>query len=188
MDAPRSRSYLPEETTALVPVGGDRRWRTMESINERELIFKFLFDMKSDLNALKEQVRALAAGSRCAAPCHRSYREELMMPAPAAPPGTMSIRCPSDVDEDVDHTEVEETLSIEDKEKEMIRKALGQAPEPTQERRPGIGDQRTHAVPQDQGIRHPMRSWCRWPSCSAGRGLPGELLVHRRRRGRCDER
>ncbi len=29
-----------------------------------------------------------------------------------------------EVDEDVDHTEVEESLSLEDKEKELIRKAL----------------------------------------------------------------
>ncbi|MBK7286048.1 MAG: helix-turn-helix domain-containing protein [Flavobacteriales bacterium] len=36
----------------------------------------------------------------------------------------MSIRMPDEVDEDVDHTEVEESLSLEDKEKEMIRKAL----------------------------------------------------------------
>jgi transcriptional regulator with PAS, ATPase and Fis domain len=52
------------------------------------------------------------------------YRDELMMAAPAAAPGTMSIQMPGDVDEDVDHTEVEETLSIEAKEKELIRKAL----------------------------------------------------------------
>jgi transcriptional regulator with PAS, ATPase and Fis domain len=39
-------------------------------------------------------------------------------------PGTMSIQMPGQLDEDVDHTEVEETLSIEVKEKELIRKAL----------------------------------------------------------------
>jgi transcriptional regulator with PAS, ATPase and Fis domain len=124
VDALSLRSYLPEETSALVPVGGTGGGGTMDSINERELIFKFLFDMKSDLNALKEQVKALSGGQPMPSTMAPVYREELMMAAPAAAPGTMSIQMPGDVDEDVDHTEVEETLSIEAKEKELIRKAL----------------------------------------------------------------
>ena len=124
VDAQTLRSYLPEETSALVPVGGTGGGGTLDSINERELIFKFLFDMKSDLNALKEQVKALSGGQPMPSTMAPVYREELMMAAPAAAPGTMSIQMPGDVDEDVDHTEVEETLSIEAKEKELIRKAL----------------------------------------------------------------
>ena len=124
VDALSLRSYLPEETSALVPVGGTGGGGTVDSINERELIFKFLFDMKSDLNALKEQVKALSGGQPMPSTMAPVYREELMMAAPAAAPGTMSIQMPGDVDEDVDHTEVEETLSIEAKEKELIRKAL----------------------------------------------------------------
>lgn len=124
VDALSLRSYLPEETSALVPVGGTGGGGTVDSINERELIFKFLFDMKSDLNALKEQVKALSGGQPMPSTMAPVYREELMMAAPAAAPGTMSIHMPGDVDEDVDHTEVEETLSIEAKEKELIRKAL----------------------------------------------------------------
>jgi transcriptional regulator with PAS, ATPase and Fis domain len=124
VDALSLRSYLPEETSALIPVGGTGGGGTMENINERELIFKFLFDMKSDLNALKEQVKALSGGQPMPSTMAPVYRDELMMAAPAAAPGTMSIQMPGDVDEDVDHTEVEETLSIEAKEKELIRKAL----------------------------------------------------------------
>ena len=124
VDALSLRSDLPEETSALIPVGGTGGGGTMESINERELIFKFLFDMKSDLNALKEQVKALSGGQAMPSTMAPVYRDELMMAAPAAAPGTMSIQMPGDVDEDVDHTEVEETLSIEAKEKELIRKAL----------------------------------------------------------------
>jgi transcriptional regulator with PAS, ATPase and Fis domain len=124
VDALSLRSYLPEETSALIPVGGTGGGGTMENINERELIFKVLFDMKSDLNALKEQVKALSGGQPMPSTMAPVYRDELMMAAPAAAPGTMSIQMPGDVDEDVDHTEVEETLSIEAKEKELIRKAL----------------------------------------------------------------
>jgi transcriptional regulator with PAS, ATPase and Fis domain len=71
-------------------------------------------------------VRAIASGQALpvtgAAPL---YRDELIIPASGTPPGTVSIRLSGeDAHEDVDHTEVEEVLSLEEKEKEMIRKAL----------------------------------------------------------------
>jgi transcriptional regulator with PAS, ATPase and Fis domain len=124
VDVKTLRDYLPEESTALVPAsaGGG-----IESISERELIYKFLYDMKSDLNALKEQVRSLVAGQPMpAANMPPVYREELFIPPSAPAPGTVSIRMPGETDlpEDIDHTEVEESLSLEEKEKEMIRKAL----------------------------------------------------------------
>jgi transcriptional regulator with PAS, ATPase and Fis domain len=124
VDVKTLRDYLPEESTALVPAsaGGG-----IESISERELIYKFLYDMKSDLNALKEQVRSLVAGQPMpAATMPPVYREELYIPPPAPAPGTVSSRMPGETDlpEDIDHTEVEESLSLEEKEKEMIRKAL----------------------------------------------------------------
>jgi transcriptional regulator with PAS, ATPase and Fis domain len=124
VDAKTLRDYLPDESTALVPAsaGGG-----IESISERELIYKFLYDMKNDLNALKEQVRALVAGQPMpSAPMPPVYREDLFIPPAAPAPGTVSIRMPGETDlpEDIDHTEVEESLSLEEKEKEMIRKAL----------------------------------------------------------------
>ncbi|MFN6116553.1 MAG: sigma-54 interaction domain-containing protein [Flavobacteriales bacterium] len=124
VDVTTLRDYRPEESTALVPAsaGGG-----IESISERELIYKFLYDMKSDLNALKEQVRSLVAGQPMpASTMPPVYREELFIPPSAPAPGTVSIRMPGETDlpEDIDHTEVEESLSLEEKEKEMIRKAL----------------------------------------------------------------
>ena len=126
IDSKTLRSYLPEENTSLVPVASGNGGGSIDGINERELIYKFLFDMKSDLSALKEQVKALASGGGItAASLPQPYREERYIPATTAP-GTMSIRMPEDADdhEDVDHTEVEETLSLEEKEKELIQKAL----------------------------------------------------------------
>jgi DNA-binding NtrC family response regulator len=119
------RRYLPEEVTALIPAGSNGRSAGGEGINERELIFKFLFDMKNDLNALKEQVQALTNGQVIPpGPKVAGYREDYFIP-PVNQPGTMRIHMPEEVtDEDVDHTEVEESLSLEEKEKEMIRKAL----------------------------------------------------------------
>jgi transcriptional regulator with PAS, ATPase and Fis domain len=126
VDAKTLRQYLPDQSTALVPTGALGGGAGAESINERELIFKFLFDMKSDLNALKEQVKAMAGGQPMAAPIPPVFREEhLYMPQSMPAPGTVSILPHNTTsDEDVDHTEVEESLSLEEKEKEMIKKAL----------------------------------------------------------------
>jgi len=116
------RSYLPEETTALVPTGAGKPG--LESLNERELIFKFLFDMKNDLNALKEQVRVLMTGQPLAAPV-APVVPEIVLPIQGTPTGTMSIQMPrSEEPHDVEHTEVHESLSLQEKEKELIKKAL----------------------------------------------------------------
>ncbi|HOZ40683.1 MAG: sigma-54-dependent Fis family transcriptional regulator [Flavobacteriales bacterium] len=124
VDSRTLRHYLPEEVSGLVPMGVSSNVPgSLDSINERELIFKFLFDMKSDLNALKEQVKALSSGQPLPTNIQPTFRDELIMPQSTVP-GTMSIQMPGQLDEDVDHTEVEETLSIEVKEKELIRKAL----------------------------------------------------------------
>ncbi|MBX2973786.1 MAG: sigma-54-dependent Fis family transcriptional regulator [Flavobacteriales bacterium] len=127
VDANTLRQYLPDQSTALVPAGGSLSAASADSINERELIFKFLFDMKSDLNALKEQVKALSGGQPMPMPTPMApvYREEpLYMPQAMPAPGTVSIIPQGRPDEDIDHTEVEESLSLQEKEKEMIRKAL----------------------------------------------------------------
>ncbi|MBP7408881.1 MAG: sigma-54-dependent Fis family transcriptional regulator [Flavobacteriales bacterium] len=125
IDIATLRTYLPAETTALVPVPGTASGGGLEGINERELVFKFLFDMKNDLNALKEQVKALAGGQPMPMPMAPVYRDELLMPTVQQPQGTVSIVPASQaMHEDVEHTEVEETLSIQEKEKELIAKAL----------------------------------------------------------------
>src|SRR5690606_15789412 len=109
--------YLPKETTALVPSTHSEGGRSAEGINERELIFKFLFDMKNDLNALKEQVRLLGS-DRSIVPPATAYPEKLYYAN--GPESGMSIRMPGDEDEDVDHTEVEESLRLEEMERELI--------------------------------------------------------------------
>ncbi|MBL7962375.1 MAG: sigma-54-dependent Fis family transcriptional regulator [Flavobacteriales bacterium] len=125
VDAKTLRQYLPDESTALAPLGANGGGG-VDGINERELIFKFLFDMKSDLNALKEQVKAFTGGQPSPGVVPPLYRDDVFIPPPSTPPqGTVSI-LPAGVsaDEDVEHSEVEESLSLEEKEKELIRKAL----------------------------------------------------------------
>ena len=119
------RKYLPAESTALVPAGAAAKGGSMDSVSERELIFKFLFDMKSDLNALKEQVKAISGGQPLPTMVHGMPQDEILLPH--APPayGTVSIVPKGQaVNEDIAHTEVEETLSLTEKEKELIVKAL----------------------------------------------------------------
>lgn len=122
IDVETLAGYLPKENTGLVPTGFAGSGQNAESISERELIFKFLYDMKSDLNALKEQVRILSSGHSMPPPASPGYPEKLLY-AHGPEPG-MSIRMAEEENEDVDHAEVEESLSLEDKEKELVRKAL----------------------------------------------------------------
>ncbi|MCI1752378.1 MAG: sigma-54 dependent transcriptional regulator [Flavobacteriales bacterium] len=122
IDAETLAGYLPKENTALVPTSSTGGGGNSEAINERELIFKFLFDMKNDLNALKEQVRVLGNGQQRMPTTGPAYPEKLLYAH--RPESGMSIGMHDTEDEEVEHTEVEESLSIEDKEKELVRKAL----------------------------------------------------------------
>ncbi|MCB9193361.1 MAG: sigma-54-dependent Fis family transcriptional regulator [Flavobacteriales bacterium] len=124
IDAATLRQYLPEEAGSLLPaVAG----KATEGINERELLYKVLFDMKTDLNDLKALVHGLMQDKPVdPALVQRVYEEPLVIPHMASPSGTMQIHMPRtrDEEQDVEHTEVEESLSLEEKEKELIRKAL----------------------------------------------------------------
>lgn len=122
VDATTLAHYLPKDNTALVHAPQQENAGNGDAINERELIFKFLFDMKNDLNALKEQVRSLAGVPTRTPMANGPFPDQLIFSHP--PESAMSIRLPHEADLDVEHTEVEESLSLEDKEKELVRKAL----------------------------------------------------------------
>jgi DNA-binding NtrC family response regulator len=110
-----------------------------ESISERELMYKFLFDMKKDLTELKKLVIDIARGTQNinlsadqSAAVTRLYQEvyeETSSPArilapPSVHPDHTQLSNPSNQDEFEDHIELEESLSLEDREKELIQKAL----------------------------------------------------------------
>lgn len=124
IDANTLASYLPRESMALVPASPEAG-QAGDSISERELIFKFLFDMKNDLNALKEQVHMLSSGTPMMASVPPpAYQDPSLLYAHGPTPG-MSIHMPGEAtDQEEEHTVVEESLSLEEKEKELIRKAL----------------------------------------------------------------
>lgn len=134
IDSVALQAYLPAEKENTPAVINDSQ---SESINERELMYKFLFDMKKDLTELKKLVVDLLShgddvrlNSEQAQMLNRVYDDvpetvQRMLP-PAQSPSSPSVYSPSHPDNDAfeEHEEVEESLSLEDTEKELIKKAL----------------------------------------------------------------
>lgn len=134
IDGPRLQSYLPQAEEFFPAVVGVQE----SKIDERELMYKFLFDMKNDLNDLKKLVVELLnnkgdlpLSNDQAAMVNRLYHdinigEQRILPPVSVNPDVMNHSYDDDGDtEDIEiHEEVEESLSLEDREKELIRKAL----------------------------------------------------------------
>ena len=126
------REYLPEVKSNLPMLsngGKASQGKTFES--EREILYQVLFDMRQDMAELKRQVNALMGGEVPVArqTGHYSSRGELaFVPGTqSSTPATLSIRSQKEPDDfEYQDTEeyVEETLSVEEVEKELIRKAL----------------------------------------------------------------
>jgi transcriptional regulator with PAS, ATPase and Fis domain len=133
IDALLLRTYLPiiqENSPALV---GDA---SQEAISERELMYKFLFEMKKDLTELKKLVVELLSQSgnfKISADQHAvidKLYQDFGAPIPSAK-GLISPVIDSAEDEFIDndtsfvaHEEFIESLSLEEREKELIIKAL----------------------------------------------------------------
>ena len=139
------QNYLPaQQTDSRLPMlfgakGNGGNGKTFES--EREILYSVLFDMRRDVTELKKLVNTLMAerGDSAMPTVHHSasvpyYTEQpynLMPSTPASPtinisPLTHATPTITHADEDIQDTEeyVEETLSLDEVEKEMIRKAL----------------------------------------------------------------
>ena len=131
IDAQTFMNYIPSEqdnTPALIE-------DSKENINERELMYKFLFDMKKDLTDLKKLVLEFVSkdgsvnlNSDQKNMISRFYRdvEPNDTPKILPPSNTEKGDFYSEKEEDKYeiHLEVEESLSLEDREKELIKKAL----------------------------------------------------------------
>ena len=131
IDAQTFMNYIPSEkdnTPALIE-------DSKENINERELMYKFLFDMKKDLTDLKKLVLDFVSddgnvnlNSDQKNMISRFYRdvEPADSPKILAPSNTEKSDFYSGKEDDKYeiHLEVEESLSLEDREKELIKKAL----------------------------------------------------------------
>lgn len=123
------KRYLPAENPSNPAVieGG------AESISERELMYKFLFDMKKDLNDLKKLVIEILATNGSVnlsndqeSMINRFYDEVQPVQKMLAPsPNEEQISFVHQHEDSYEaHEEVEESLSLEDREKDLIKKAL----------------------------------------------------------------
>ncbi len=127
--------YLPANEVGLMPISNLTSDQKTFS-NEREILYQVLFDMKKDMNELKKIVHDIVAGNLKASDIVAS--PIINNDAPLTPmvvnqgertaiPIKESLHTPSDITEvDVidDPDYEEETLSLQDVEKDMIIKAL----------------------------------------------------------------
>jgi transcriptional regulator with PAS, ATPase and Fis domain len=132
--AEKLASYLPRETN-LPALYHDNH--SKESISEREILYKVLFDMRKDVNDLKKIVLESAANPAQANDIIRDHANLFegigteLAPTPKEPvvfninPATPAIAAtePEEI-HDVSHETEDDSLSIEKKEKELIMRAL----------------------------------------------------------------
>ena len=132
INATQLKSFLPEHNYSRLPVlsGGAGVVSQTEFANEREILYKLFFDMKKDVNELKKMFYDLLQNPNIAhnhAPVFADELKEYNSNNGNVLPGTSSqpvILHQGNINDIHQHEDVEESLSIMDKEKELIIKAL----------------------------------------------------------------
>ncbi len=137
IDAFILQNYLPSEHGVNLPMPVAQPGQSTD-FSERELLYKVLFDLKKDMNEMKKIVGTLLKGGK---ENFSNEQQEFISTFYGDNPGatqTMPVRSANQPvkfsddeltivshDHDISHTiEIEESLSLEDKEVEMIKKAL----------------------------------------------------------------
>ncbi|MER3497657.1 MAG: sigma-54-dependent Fis family transcriptional regulator [Chitinophagaceae bacterium] len=125
------RKFLPQHNENRLPVLANTNGQPHEFANEREILYKLFFDMKKDVTELKKMfLEVLQNPSLVAQNQHlinqlnEAKPHELIPAAQAQPvyqPAQPVLVHTGNIH---DHEEVEESLNIMDKEKELIIKAL----------------------------------------------------------------
>lgn len=128
------REFLPENQFNRLPVlaGGAGAVSQQEFANEREILYKLFFDMKKDVNELKKMFFDILQNPGMAQHIPVFHNEENQSPEFKQTPVANNLYGNSvqpmfinQKGEDIQHHEaIEESLSIIDKEKELIIKAL----------------------------------------------------------------
>ena len=118
------QEYLPDRRTSMLPMlaGGQRQENSFE--NEREILYKVLFDLRRDVTDLKAQVSSLSQGQPpVQQPVSIITPDDGLTTVQNIPSGSKKSTQP---DDDIQDTEVyvEETLSLDEVEKDMIKRAL----------------------------------------------------------------
>jgi transcriptional regulator with PAS, ATPase and Fis domain len=134
VSAAELKKFLPENNFNRLPVlvGGKAALSQQEFANEREILYKLFFDMKKDVNELKKMFFELLQNPGMAQNIPM-YNNNLDTILPDHKPSVSTSHFGhsnqpvfiNQKGEDIHHQEaVEESLSIMDKEKELIIKAL----------------------------------------------------------------
>jgi DNA-binding NtrC family response regulator len=133
------QKFLPEKNINRLPVLSTTPHSSSEFANEREILYKLFFDMKKDVTELKKMFLEILKNPSLAGNAaeylqkdHALNGNEYNAPVLAssqtgALPSNMQVNQPvilSGKDDIHEHEEVEESLNITDKEKELIVKAL----------------------------------------------------------------
>lgn len=121
IDAPTLLKYLPDYRPNNLPATLSNK--ETDGLSEREILYKVMVDMRKELDELKTVVRNLVSDHDSAASSHSpQFISEFSQ---VSPNWTYPESNPITVDDSLDeHEEVEENLSLEEKEKELIQKAL----------------------------------------------------------------
>jgi transcriptional regulator with PAS, ATPase and Fis domain len=128
IDTTTLREYLPDVDSSVLPALVNRNARNMD---DQGAVLNLITELTKQVNALRAELDARTHGHPVAVPpITPAYREDIIIPAHTVQQGAMTIQMPGRggepgaASQDVTHEVVEETLSLEEKEKEMIRKAL----------------------------------------------------------------
>ncbi len=128
--ASKLKNFLPEHNYSRLPVlaGGVGAVSQTEFANEREILYKLFFDMKKDVNELKKMFFDLLQNPSMSSmgPAFTDERKEFInmnnnMPATSSASVILHQGGSNEIHQ---HEEIEESLSLVDKEKEFIIKAL----------------------------------------------------------------
>ncbi|AKD05818.1 sigma-54 dependent transcriptional regulator [Pontibacter korlensis] len=143
INADKLRHYLPQESITSLPAIQAKEGAAEGSFSERDLLYKVLFDMRRDVSELKKLVFNMLAhqpndedllrehshlfeNMETQQYNGRSYQQEQVQNEPYYLPikHSHTQEYEDDKVEDIPHETEEESLSLEDKEKELILKAL----------------------------------------------------------------
>jgi len=131
------RRFIPEAMANRLPMvlpssNGSGQNGNHEFKNEREILYTLFFDMKKDVTELKKMFLEIVQNPALASTQHSAFLNELsaikpaeMFPAPSITGGQPVVIHNTNGHDDIhQHEEIEESLNIMDKEKELIVKAL----------------------------------------------------------------
>lgn len=120
--------YLPQPVTQRLPaLFGVKQEKGFE--NEREILYQVLFDMRRDVTELKKAVNDIMCGQAPTESIKPATEAQPIHTVPTLIPQQIrrvpdSSYAKEDTDENINVEELEDTLSLDEVEKEMIVKAL----------------------------------------------------------------